>query len=239
VLRSVAGWVLAVAGAVGSGLVGMATAQAMTYTDRLLSLILIAILAVITLGCLGGAWMLLRRRGTRRQPTLGWEPEPGEGWLPPQAWAELPDVLPSRPRLGRRPPVPVGAVPPDGLLRRLWLARAELAFDQSGGMRSSSFIGWTAMLALSAGLLLLVGAYVTTGHLTAEQWAAWGPILAWLLVGTMVCGERASRDPRRHVRLRRLQRELETAYSAMPGDVPAGPTVRLGDPTPHYGPVGH
>lgn len=60
--------------------------------------------------------------------------------------------------------------------------------------------------------------------------------LAWLVVATVVCGERASRNPRRHFRLRRLQREPQTAYDATPGRIPAGPTVRLGDPTPHYDP---
>jgi hypothetical protein len=127
-------------------------------------------------------------------------------------------------------------VPPDGLLRRLWLVRAELAFDQSGGMRTGSFMGWSAMLAVSASPTLLLGAYAATGQLTAEAWGLWGPILAWLVVATAVCGERAARNPRRHARLRRLQRELQTAYDATPRRIPAGPMVRLGDPTPHYDP---
>jgi len=236
VVSRLVGWVLAVVGALGSGLTGLAVVLAVTDADRLTGLVVTAILAVVTLGCLGGAWRLLRRRGTRRRPTLGWEPEAGEGWLPPQAWAELPDVLPSRPRLGVRPPTPMGDVPPDAVLRRLWLVRAELAFDQAGGMRTGSFLGWTAMLVLSSGPTLLLGAFFATGQLTVADRALLGPVLAWLVAATMVCGERASRDPRRHVRLRRLQRELQTAYGATPGGIPAGPTVRLGDPTPRYDP---
>ena len=49
-------------------------------------------------------------------------------------------------------------------------------------------------------------------------------------------GERASRNPRRHLSLRRRQRELEMAYAAIPGIFPPGATVRLGDPTPRYDP---
>ncbi len=240
-MRILIGWILAVVGVLGSGATGLVVVQTVTDADRVAGLILTAMFAVATLGSLGGAWLLLRGRGTQRQPTLGWEPEPGEGWLPPQTWAELPDVLPSRPRLGVRPPTPIcpapiGGVPPDSLLRRLWLVRAELAFDQSGGMRTGSFMGWSMLVAVVAGPTLLLGAYAATGHLTAEAWALWGPILAWLVVATVVCGERASRNPRRHVRLRRLQRELQNAYAATPGRIPAGPTVRLGDPTPHYDP---
>ncbi|MGH3771860.1 MAG: hypothetical protein ACRDRW_10750 [Pseudonocardiaceae bacterium] len=230
------GWFLAVVGALGSGATGVAVVQAVTDGDRLDGLIGTAMFAAVTLGCLGGAWLLLRRRGTPRQPTLGWEPEPGEGWLPPRAWAEFPDVLPSRPRLGLRPPTPIGGVPPDGVLRRLWLVRAELAFDQAGGMHGGSFMGWSAMFALSLSLLLLLGAFFATGDLTVEDRALLGPLLAWLVVTTVLCGERASRNPWRHFRLRRLQRQLQTAYGATPRRIPAGPTVRFGDPTPHYDP---
>jgi hypothetical protein len=236
VIRVLIGWILAVVAALGSGLTGLATVQAVTDADHLAGLVVTAMCAVVTLGSFGGARVLLRRRGTQRQPTLGWEPEPGGGWLPPQAWAELPDVLPSRPRLGLRPPTPICGVPPDRLLRRLWLVRAELAFDQAGGMRSRSFMGWSAMLSVSASPTLLLGAFAATGHLVREDWALLGPILAWLVVATVVCGERASRNPRRHFRLRRLQRELQTAYDATPGRIPAGPMVRLGDPTPRYDP---
>lgn len=236
-MRVLTGWILAVVGVLGSGATGLVVVQTVTEADRLAGLIVTAMFAVVTLGSLSGAWLLLRRRGpTQRRATLGWEPETGEGWLPPQAWAELPDVLPSRPRLGLRPPNPICEVPPDGLLRRLWLVRAELAFDQSGGMRTGAFMGWSAMLAVSVSPTLLLGAYVVTGQLTAQAWALWAPILAWLVVATVVCGERTSRNPRRHVRLRRLQRELQTAYDATPGRIPAGPAVRLGDPTPHYDP---
>jgi len=59
------------------------------------------------------------------------------GWM----LAVVPDVLSSRPRLGMRPPTPICEVPLDGLLRRLWLVRAELAYDQAGGMRARSFMG--------------------------------------------------------------------------------------------------
>lgn len=235
-MRVLTGCILAVVGVLGSGVTGLVAVQTVTDADRLSDLILTAVFAVVTLGSLGGAWLLLRRRGPQRRPTLGWEPEPGKGWLPPRAWAELPDVLPSRPRLGSRPPAPICGVPPNGLLRRLWLVRAELAFDQSGGMRTGSFMGWSAMVAVSASPTLLLGAYVATGHLITEEWALWGPILMWLVAATVVCGERASRNPRRHFRLRLLQRELQTVYDATPGGIPAGPMVRLGDPTPHYDP---
>lgn len=236
-MRVLTGWILAVVGVLGLGATGLVAVQTVTDEDRLAGLVVTAVFAVVTLGSLGGAWLLLRGRGTQRRPTLGWEPQPGEGgWLPPQEWAELPDVLPSRPRLGSRSPTPIGGVPPDGVLRRLWLVRAELAFDQSGGMRTGTFMGWSAMVAVSASPTLLLGAYAATGHLTVEEWALWAPILAGLVVTTAVCGERASRNPRRHVRLRRLQRELQTAYNATPGRIPAGPAVRLGEPTPHYDP---
>jgi hypothetical protein len=121
------GWVLVVAGVVGSGLTGMSAGQAVTYPGRLPTMLAAAILGTITLACLGGAKLLLRQRGNRGAPTLDWEPSPGAGWLPQHAWAQLPDVLPRRPRLGPRPPAPSAEVPPDARLRRLWLVRAELA----------------------------------------------------------------------------------------------------------------
>lgn len=236
-VRRLSGWLLVVLAVLGSGLTGLAIAIAATDDDHAPGAVGSTIVAAITLGCLGGAWLLLRRRGTRR-PTLEWEPGGGDGWLPQQAWAELPDVLPRRLRLGPRPPSPSAGVPPDGLLRRLWLVRAELAFDQAGGMRTGTFAGWILMLALSACPTLLVGAMLATGDFTVRDRAGMAPILAWLIVGTVLSAERASRNPRRHFELRRLQRQLESAYAATPGSIPAGPTVRLGDPTPCYAPGG-
>jgi hypothetical protein len=237
VVRTLIGRSLVVLGVLGSGLTGMSAAQAVTTSDHLPPALAAAILAGITVSCLGGARLLLRRRGSSNQgsPTLDWEPRPGDGWLGQQAWAQLPDVLPRRPRLGPRAPVPHAHVPPDGLLRRLWLVRAELAFDQSGGMRAS-VTGWCLALGASAGLALLVDAFFATGDLTAPGRAAVAPILAWLVLATVISGERASRNPRRHLALRRMQRELETAYTAAPGPIPAGATVLLGDPASVYDP---
>lgn len=115
--------------------------------------------------------------------------------------------------------------------------RAELAFDQSGGMRTS-MLTWSLALSVAAGLTLLFGAFLATANLDVPSRAAVAPVLAWLIVAIVVSGERASRNPRRHVGLRRMQRELETAYAAAPGTIPAGPTVRLGDPAPRYRPGG-
>jgi hypothetical protein len=224
-----------VLGVLGSGLTGMSAAQAVTTSDHLPPALAAVILAGITVGCLGGARLLRRRGSNHVSPTLDWEPRPGDGWLAQQAWAQLPDVLPRRPRLGPRPPAPHADVPPDGLLRRLWLVRAELAFDQSGGMRAP-VTGWCLVLGASAGLALLVGAFLATGDLTAPDRAAVAPILVWLVLGAVISGERASRNPRRHLALRRMQRELETAYAVGPGSIPAGPTVRLGDQVPRYDP---
>ena len=148
-VRRLTGRLLLVAGVIGSGLAGMSAGQAVTYEDRLPAVLATAILGTITLACLGGARIQLRRRGGPSAPALDWEPGPDASWLPQQAWAQLPDVQPRRPRLGPRPPVPSAEVPPDARLRRLWLIRAELAFDQSGGMRSS-MVGWS--LALGPGL---------------------------------------------------------------------------------------
>jgi hypothetical protein len=117
----------------------------------------------------------------------------------------------------------------------LWLVRAELAFDQWGGMRAS-MLNWSLALSASAGLTLLFGAFLATADLDVPSRAAVAPVLAWLTLATVVSGECASRNPRRHVRLRRMQRELETAYAAAPGPIPAGPTVRLGNLTPCYRP---
>lgn len=113
------GWVLLVTGVVASGLTGMSAGQAVTYSDRLPAVLATAILGLITLGCLAGARILLRRRGNRDAPTLDWEPSPGAGWLPQQAWEQLPDVQPRRPRLGLPAPAPSADVPPDARLRRL------------------------------------------------------------------------------------------------------------------------
>jgi hypothetical protein len=104
VVRRLTGRLLLVAGVIGSGLAGMSAGQAVTYEDRLPAVLATAILGTITLACLGGAKLLLRQRGNRGAPTLDWEPSPGAGWLPQHAWAQLPDVLPRRPRLGPRPP---------------------------------------------------------------------------------------------------------------------------------------
>jgi len=127
VVRRLAGWLLVVFDALGSGLTGMSAIQAVTYPDHLPGALAAVTLAAFTLASLGAAWLLLRRRGLRCPPTL---------------------------ELGTGP------------------------------------------------------------------------------------GERASRNPRRHLALRRRQRELETAYAATPGIFPPGATVRLGDPTPRYDPDG-
>ena len=237
-VRRLTGRLLLVAGVIGSGLAGMSAGQAVTYEDRLPAVLATAILGTITLACLGGARIQLRRRGGPSAPALDWEPGPDASWLPQQAWAQLPDVQPRRPRLGPRPPVPSAEVPPDARLRRLWLIRAELAFDQSGGMRSS-MVGWSLALGASAGLALLFSAFLATADLGISARTAVGPVLAWLILATVISGERVSRNPRRHFRLRRMQRELEIAYAAAPGSIPAGPTVRLGDPTPRYCPAAH
>lgn len=234
-VRGVLGWVLLVTGVIATGLTGMSAGQAVTYSDHLPAVLVTAILGTITLACLAGARILLRRRDTTVTPTLDWEPGPGAGWLPPQAWAQLPDVQPRRPRLGPPAPAPSADVPPDARLRRLWLVRAELAFDQLGGMRAS-VVSWCLALGASAGLVLLFGAFLATADLEVPDWAAVASILAWLVLATVVSGERASRNPQRHLGLRRLQRELETAYAAAPGPIPAGATVRLGDPAPRYRP---
>ena len=234
-MRSLIGWLLVVLGVLASSLAVMAAAMAVTDYDHLPGIVIFAILAAITLGCLGGAWRLLRRRHTRQRPTLTWDPRPGEGWLPQHAWRELPDVLPGQPRIGPPPPAPSADVPPDGLLRRLWLVRAELAFDQAGGMRTS-FTGWIMLLFLQAGPALLVGAMYATADFTVEERAATATILAWLILGIVLSGERASRNPRRHFILRRMQHDLETAYAATPGTIDAGAMVRLGDPAPRYAP---
>jgi hypothetical protein len=234
-MRDLIGWLLVVLGVLASSLAAMSAAMAVTGDDRLTGIVGFGVLAAI-MGCLGGARLLRRRRRTMRaQPTLAWDPRPGEGWLPQPVWTELPDVLPRQPRIGPSPPTPVADVPPDGLLRRLWLVRAELAFDQAGGMRTSS-TGWIMLLFLLAGPALLVGAMLATADFTVEEQAATATILAWLIVGIVCSGERASRNPRRHFTLRRLQRQLEATYAVSPGPIPAGPTVRLGDPTPRYDP---
>lgn len=234
--RRLVGWLLVVLGVLGSSVAGLSAAMAVTDEDHLPGVVGFAILASITLVCLGGAWLLLHRRGTRRRPALSWEPSPGEGWLPEQAWRELPDVMPRRPRLGPVPPVPAAGVPPDARLRRLWLLRAELAFDQAGGMRSGSYASWIVLLALALSPTLLLGAVLLTGDLTMQDRGLLVPLLAWLIAGTVLSAERASRNPRRHFALRRMQRELEASLAASPGPIPAGPAVRLGDPTPRYAP---
>ncbi|MGH4015366.1 MAG: hypothetical protein ACRDSL_15865 [Pseudonocardiaceae bacterium] len=235
-IRRLGGSLLVVVGILGTGLTGLAVAQAVSGEDVTASVVVIGTCALITLGAVYGAWVLLRRRGERDGPILGWEPGPGHEWLPPEAWADLPDVLPNRPRLGPRPPNPVGAVPPDETLRRLWRVRAELAFDQSGGMYSYSLLGWTAALSGSVGLALLLGAFLANGNPTTQQWAAIGPVVAALVVAVVVSGERASRNHRRHIRLRRRQHELAAAYEASSGGLPAGPAVRLSDPASLYDP---
>lgn len=235
-IRRLGGLLLVIVGILGTGLTGLAVAQAVTGDDVTASVVVIGTCVVITLSAWYGAWVLLRRRGPRGGPTLGWEARPGDEWLPHEAWVDLPDALPQVPRLGPGPPCPVGAVPPDRLLRRLWWVRAELAFDQAGGMYSRALLRWTAALSASVGLALLLGAFIVTGQPSAQQWAAVGPVLASLVVAVVVCGERASRNFRRHVRLRRLQRELATAYERSSGILPAGPAVLLGDPAPLYDP---
>ncbi|MGH3938099.1 MAG: hypothetical protein ACRDTG_05600 [Pseudonocardiaceae bacterium] len=139
-IRRLGGLLLVIIGILGTGLTGLALAQALTGTDMLASVVVVGTCVVITLGASGGTWALLRRRGPQSDPALGWQPEPGQKWLPQQAWVGLPDVLPQVPRLGPRPPAPVGAVPPDRLLRRLWWVRAELTFDQAGGMYTRTLL---------------------------------------------------------------------------------------------------
>jgi hypothetical protein len=59
----------------------------------------------------------------------------------------------------------------------LWLVRAELAFDQSGGMRVS-MLNWSLALSASAGLTLLFGAFLATADLDVPSRAAVAPVLA-------------------------------------------------------------
>jgi hypothetical protein len=64
----------------------------------------------------------------RRQGTRPFEPDQDSEWLPAEAWREFPDPLPDVPDVigNPRSDVPLGKVPPDEMLRRLWLVRAQL-----------------------------------------------------------------------------------------------------------------
>ncbi|HJT02969.1 MAG TPA: hypothetical protein VJ757_04965 [Pseudonocardiaceae bacterium] len=134
------------------------------------------------------------------------------------------------PRLGPPAPAPSADVPPDPRLRRLWLVRAELAFDQSGGLRPS-MLNWSLALSVSAGLTLLFGAFFATADMDVPSRTAVAPVLAWLIVATVISGERASRNRRRHVGLCRMQRELELPTMPRPGRFQLG--RRCGSVTRH------
>jgi hypothetical protein len=64
----------------------------------------------------------------RRPGTLPFEPAEDREWLPHEAWQEFPDPLPDVPDVIGDPlsDIPLGEVPPDDMLRRLWLVRAQL-----------------------------------------------------------------------------------------------------------------
>gem|GEM_PF-6231300 len=59
---------------------------------------------------------------------LSYSPQPGEGWRETRDWGCFADSVPSapRPRSWIGPFLPASPVPPDEILRRLWLVRAEL-----------------------------------------------------------------------------------------------------------------
>ncbi|MFC0116201.1 hypothetical protein [Kibdelosporangium aridum] len=102
------------------------------------------------------------RPGTRR-----FRPPRQPEWLPHEAWFDFPDPLPDVPDVTGVPEtdVPVGDVPPDHTLRRLWLVRAQLAahLDPKIARSRKKFPGAEALAIASVGLavcaaLALIGA---------------------------------------------------------------------------------
>nr|WP_042198297.1 hypothetical protein [Kibdelosporangium sp. MJ126-NF4]CEL23319.1 hypothetical protein [Kibdelosporangium sp. MJ126-NF4]CTQ94481.1 hypothetical protein [Kibdelosporangium sp. MJ126-NF4] len=172
----------------------------------------------------------------RRPGTRPFRPGLRPHWLPHEAWPEFPDPLPEVPDVTGEPEIdiPVGGVPPDHTLRRLWLVRAQLAahLDKPTARARRNFPGAGALAVSSVLLagfagLALVGAQAPSGVL--------GPMLAcgfllipfgWTLFTYTLGFSLVAR--RRHA-LQEAQARLTTMDNKRPGGPLGGPPVRPGE----------
>lgn len=196
--------------------------------------VLLGGMVVVALGLAGAGYAL--RRQARRPPTttLAFEVSAHHEVLPARSWRELPDPVPAAPRPAswHAPRLPDCPVPPDELLRRLWLVRAHLAtyLTRSGRvLRAVGAILLVVVLFATAGLLGLVAGDPETDaeqHLAALLGAGLNAGVAVLLAVTLTVEVTAGGR-----RLRALQAEqhrLSTLDATRPGGAIGGPDIVVG-----------
>ncbi|MYW06392.1 hypothetical protein [Streptomyces sp. SID3343] len=151
------------------------------------ALVLGAVGAVALAAAVGGYVIGNRaRRRAATQPvpsTLPFPPSPGQTWLDAAAWASLPDPAPAapRPKVWADPTMPEVPVPPDEILRRLWLARAHVGTYKSTALASARVgAAWVLGIVFAVdGLLFAYGVDTRLNAVDADERAqGLGGILA-------------------------------------------------------------
>ncbi|WP_424644160.1 hypothetical protein [Embleya sp. AB8] len=208
-----------------------------------------SLVVAVFFGCAGiglavGGYMLSRRAESRSprllevpfcEPGLAWQPEPGGRWLWPDDWALLPDPVPEAPRptFWGEPVLPQVPVPPDEILRRLWLARAHLATSLGSGptgVRVGPMYAATMLFAFLGFLYwFAIDTYVNAEGLAEDRALGLGGILAGtvclvpLYRLSRTVGADFGRSNRRWHRLFAELRTWQQADAARPGGPLGGP----------------
>ncbi|MFF7246099.1 hypothetical protein ACFZBU_19570 [Embleya sp. NPDC008237] len=161
-------------------------------------------------------------------PAMSFTPVPGETWHDQAGWEYLPDPTPDvpHPRIWPAPRLPLVPVPPDEILRRLWLARAHSwtyrANAAATGVTFASTMIGLLLAPVGLGLWFGVDTYLGDGD-DADRATGLGVILgsAVLLIPVVCFGRAVFRDHRgsfrRHRRLVREIEALEAADAGRPG----------------------
>ncbi|RSM83546.1 hypothetical protein DMH04_23165 [Kibdelosporangium aridum] len=162
-------------------------------------------------------------------------PLPGEGWLPHKAWRQFPDPLPETPtiRVSFWDDIPAGDVPPDAILRRLWLVRAQIVADYNPRRAFSRFERRSPLptIKLTTVWIMGVGMFATEG-VHGDEWGARlaGLFVALFVTGPIIVGGKAFLDQVRVIRrrkkaLRAEEQRLMDLDSQRPGGPLGGESV--------------
>lgn len=203
-----------------------------TGFDRTVRVVIAAILLGLALGLhLLGRWMMPKDPEPAKPEPLPFAPEPGEGWRPQPDWARLPDPLPDRPpafgmELRLYPNAPV---PPDEIVRRLWLVRAHLVqLRGTGFVPPRVFLNCLAfgMVGMLTGIMI---AFVVTADAEVwyRAWMAFAAIpFAWLSLGLLwTILKDYGQGLRRRSALYREERRLAVLDADRPGGPRGGPNL--------------
>ncbi|MET7302914.1 hypothetical protein [Embleya sp. NPDC005575] len=199
-----------------------------TFTIGFLAALGLVAVVVAVCGYALGNRAARRERVVPAAPAMSFPPGPGETWHDPAQWEHLPDPTPDvpHPRIWPAPRLPSVPVPPDEILRRLWLARAHSWTYRANAAGTGVTFGATmlGLLLAPVGLGLWFGLDTCLGDGDdAERATGLGAILgsAVFMIPVVCFGRAMWRDHRgsfrRHYRLVREIEALEAADAGRPG----------------------